>query len=91
MGKAKYNLSQKGDNKVKSEKNEENCDKPEASTFRTILPQILASTAKNFLLLDLGMAVAFPTIVIPALRGLKNVDMNETLSFSNTQASWFGE
>lgn len=37
------------------------------------------------------MAVAFPTIVIPALRGLKNYDNNETLSFTNAQASWFGE
>lgn len=89
MGKAKYNLNQNG-GKVKSEKDVAS-ETPEASTFRTILPQILASTAKNFLLLDLGMAVAFPTIVIPALRGLKNYDTNESLSFTNAQASWFGE
>ena len=60
MGKAKYNLNQNGSGKVKTEK-DVNSEKPEAGTFRTILPQILASTAKNFLLLDLGMAVAFPT------------------------------
>lgn len=64
--------------------------KPEAGKFRTILPQILASTAKNFLLLDLGMAVALPTIVIPALRGLKNRAPDEFLHFTPVQASWFG-
>ena len=52
------------------------------STFRRILPQILASSAKNLLLLDLGMAVSFPTIVIPALRGLKEHDNNDILSFT---------
>ncbi|XP_062561783.1 facilitated trehalose transporter Tret1-like [Armigeres subalbatus] len=64
--------------------------KPEAGKFRTVLPQILASTAKNFLLLDLGMAVALPTIVIPALRGLKNRAPDEFLHFTPVQASWFG-
>jgi hypothetical protein len=54
----------------------------EISTFRRILPQILASTAKNLLLLDLGMAISFPTIVIPALRGLKEHDNNDILSFT---------
>lgn len=63
----------------------------EVSAFRRILPQILASTAKNFLLLDLGMAVAFPTIVIPALRGIKNRAPDEFLHFTPQQASWFGE
>lgn len=61
------------------------------STFRKILPQILASTAKNLLLLDLGMAVSFPTIVIPALKGLKAHDNQDFLSFTDSQASWFGE
>lgn len=66
-------------------------EKPEAGTFRTILPQILASTAKNFLLFDLGLAVAFPTIVIPALRGtIENLGEPETLYFTEEQASWFG-
>jgi len=52
------------------------------STFRRILPQILASSAKNLLLLDLGMAISFPTIVIPALRGLKVHDNNDILAFT---------
>lgn len=54
--------------------------------------QILASTAKNFLLFDLGLSVVFPTIVIPALTGLaedKNPD--EFLHLSPSAASWFGE
>lgn len=61
----------------------------EVSAFRRILPQILASSAKNFLLLDLGMSIAFPTIVIPALRGLKNRDADEFLYLTDVQASWF--
>lgn len=56
----------------------------EISAFRRIMPQILASSAKNLLLLDLGLAVAFPTIVIPALRGLKEHDNNDILSFTPT-------
>lgn len=66
-------------------------NKKDVSTFRRILPQVLASSAKNFLLLDLGMSIAFPTIVIPALRGLKNRDENEFLWLSDVQASWFGK
>lgn len=64
---------------------------PEASAFRTILPQVLASSAKNLLLFDLGLSVAFPTIVIPVLRGLQT-DRNpdETLLFTAVQASWYG-
>lgn len=58
------------------------------SRFRQIIPQILASTAKNLLLLDLGMAVSFPTIVIPALRGLKAHDNSDFLTFTDSQASW---
>ena len=54
----------------------------EISSFRRILPQVLASTAKNLLLFDLGLAVAFPTIVIPALRGLKDHDKDEFLEFT---------
>lgn len=52
---------------------------------------MLASTIKNFLLLDLGLSVAFPTIVIPALTGLNsNVNPNEILQLTAVQASWLG-
>lgn len=64
---------------------------PAYSRFRTLLPQIIASTGKNLLLIDLGLAVAFPTIVIPALRGLQpERNPGETLHFTVAQASWFG-
>jgi hypothetical protein len=65
-------------------------EKQEVSTFRRLLPQILASSAKNLLLLDLGMSVAFPTILIPSLKGLKAHDNNDFLSITDVQASWFG-
>jgi len=48
--------------------------------------QVLASTAKNMLLLDLGMTISFPTIVIPRLR---NTD--DPLALNDEQASWFGK
>lgn len=54
----------------------------EISSFRRIIPQVLASSAKNLLLFDLGLAIAFPTIVIPALRGLKEHDTDSMLSFT---------
>lgn len=57
------------------------------SRFRTALPQILASTAKNLILMDLGMTIAFPTIVIPALLSNKT---GIGMSFSTSEASWFG-
>nr|XP_014290513.2 facilitated trehalose transporter Tret1-like [Halyomorpha halys] len=57
------------------------------SALRIALPQVLASTAKNMLLLDLGMTVAFSTIVIPALREGNDP---KGLSFTPEEASWFG-
>jgi hypothetical protein len=47
---------------------------------------VLASTAKNMLLLDLGMTVSFPTIVIPKLR-----DPAGPLVLNDEQISWFGK
>lgn len=61
------------------------------NTIFFIHSQILASSAKNLLLIDLGLAIAFPTIVIPALRGLQNEkNPDEFLEFSAVQASWYG-
>lgn len=61
-------------------------------TFLSLfLLQVIASTVKNFLLLDLGLSVAFPSIVIPALTGFPNeFNQNEQLSMSPSEASWFG-
>jgi hypothetical protein len=47
---------------------------------------VLASTAKNMILLDLGMTIAFPTIVIPKLHNTA-----DPLALNNEQTSWFGK
>lgn len=56
------------------------------SKFRTVLPQVIVTTINNFLLLDLSMMLAFPTLVIGDLYQ-KN---NGTLSLNDEQASWLG-
>lgn len=71
--------------------------------WKSYLSQIIASTIKNFLLFDLGLAVAFPTIVIPALQLKNPVFENgnhttvllddgspvETFHLTSAQISWF--
>lgn len=53
--------------------------------------KILACCAKNLLLLDLGMALGFATIVIPALSGQQpDRYPNEAIHFTPELASWFG-
>lgn len=62
------------------------------SNFRRFLPQVLATTVKNFLLLDLGLSIAFPGIIIPALTGIPNeYNKDEFLSMTPEQASWLGK
>ncbi|CAD7092819.1 unnamed protein product [Hermetia illucens] len=91
MGKASYNITTHDPNAKKQQPcNASTENKPEVGKFRRILPQILASTAKNFLLFDLGLSVAFPTIVIPALRRtIVSEHYVEPLHFSDGEASWF--
>lgn len=78
--------------KVNENDDVENIDAPvEVGKFRTVLPQVLAVTVKNFLLLDLGLSLAFPTIVIPALTGASSaLNPNEILFITAAQASWLG-
>ncbi|XP_014243234.1 facilitated trehalose transporter Tret1-like [Cimex lectularius] len=57
------------------------------SKWRRALPQVIASTIKNLLLLDLGMTIAFPTIAIPVLTDGSDP---EGIRFTVTDASWFG-
>lgn len=60
---------------------------------RQAIPQVLASCAKNMLLLDIGMTLAFPTVVIAALLGSKEHPREPDeygLAFDEWQASWFG-
>lgn len=93
MGKASYtiNENQKSSEKTNANGDKNTTPKPEAGKFRTLLPQILASSAKNLLLFDLGLSVAFPTIVIPALRRtIVDPAHAEPLFFTDSQASWFG-
>lgn len=56
------------------------------------LPQFLASSAKNFLIWNLGLILAFPSIVIPSLTGFSTaLNPDETLRITAAQASWLGK
>ncbi|RZF45766.1 hypothetical protein LSTR_LSTR012938 [Laodelphax striatellus] len=58
--------------------------------FRQALPQILATTAKNILLLGYGMTLGFPTIVIPNLAKASNSTTDPyNLTLTRDQISWF--
>lgn len=62
------------------------------TAFRRILPQFLASSAKNLLIFDIGLTMAFPSIVIPALTGINSAqNPNEWLHMTPVQASWLGK
>ncbi|XP_023948769.2 facilitated trehalose transporter Tret1-like [Bicyclus anynana] len=58
---------------------------PTVSRLRSITSQFIACLSSYLLLLDLGLAVNFSTIMMPALLNAK-----EGLSLTETQASWFG-
>uniref|UniRef100_A0A336M0F0 CSON014627 protein n=1 Tax=Culicoides sonorensis TaxID=179676 RepID=A0A336M0F0_CULSO len=64
-------------------------DYKEISAFRRILPQVFASAAQNLLILDLAMAMNFPTIAIPPLRGIRNREDDEVITFTEVHSSWF--
>ncbi|GLV41627.1 uncharacterized protein CBL_06856 [Carabus blaptoides fortunei] len=55
------------------------------NTMHAALPQVLAVSIKNVLLLGYGMTLGFPTIVIPALDG---DDAQESLVLTFEQISW---
>lgn len=48
--------------------------------------QFLATSAVYLNLFDMGMALGFPTIMLPALRSGE-----ESVMFNEGQASWFGK
>lgn len=61
------------------------------SPFRRILPQILACVAKSLILVDIGLALGFPTTLISALStadGESSTTSNH-LHFDKDQSSWF--
>ncbi|CAH0716177.1 unnamed protein product, partial [Brenthis ino] len=53
--------------------------------FRTALPQLLAVSVKNLLLLSYGMTLGFTTILIPAV---KDPIEGEVLHLENSEISW---
>lgn len=56
--------------------------------LQTALPQIIAVTIKNVLLLGYGMTLGFPTIVIPRVQG---GDSQESLVLNAEQVSWISK
>lgn len=60
------------------------------STFRSILPQILAVNVKNVLLFGYGMTLGFPTILIPAIMGGEGREstLDNKLHLSKEEISW---
>ncbi|CAG9859235.1 unnamed protein product [Phyllotreta striolata] len=64
----------------------ENNEKAQSS-FRESLPQILAVSIKNVLLLIHGMSLGFTTILIP---GVSGNDINEPILLGQEEISWIG-
>lgn len=52
-------------------------------------PQVLACSAKNLLIFEFGLSLAFPTILIGALKG--NNDTAGGLYVTPTDATWLGK
>lgn len=62
------------------------------SGFRRILPQVIATTIENLHVIEVGLILAMPAIIIAALSGIPNEpNRNESLSINGAQASWIGE
>ncbi|CAK1588770.1 unnamed protein product [Parnassius mnemosyne] len=55
--------------------------------LRTALPQIIAVSVKNLLLLGYGMTLGFPTILIPAVSQPRD---GEVLHLNASEVSWIG-
>lgn len=54
--------------------------------------QLIACSIKNILIVDGGITMAFPTIVIPALTGLNaQINPDEFMHITPVQASWLGK
>lgn len=58
------------------------------SSFRRILPQVLACVAKSLILVDIGLSLGFPTTLISALSS-SSPDDDDKLRFDKDQSSWF--
>lgn len=58
------------------------------TSAKAAMPQVLATMAKNLILIGYGMTLGFPTIVIP---NLQNAPPNATLSLTEEEISWFSK
>jgi hypothetical protein len=67
----------------------------ECLQFFIITLQVLATSAKNILLLGYGMTLGFPTIVIPSLQphhgNVTDLREKDSLTLSEEQISWFSK
>lgn len=53
--------------------------------------QVLACMAMNMIVFGLGLSIGFPTVAIPAFRGLQPEKYgDETILLSAVESSWFG-
>ncbi|CRL04016.1 CLUMA_CG017134, isoform A [Clunio marinus] len=58
------------------------------SELRGSLPQIIAVSIKNIILVGFGMTIGFPTVLIPALQQTTERKPSSDLSLNNSQISW---
>ncbi|KAL1491254.1 hypothetical protein ABEB36_011875 [Hypothenemus hampei] len=63
------------------------CEQSNINTLRQSLPQILAVSVKNVLLLAFGMSLGYPTVLIPSLSG---GNPQETIVLDRDAISWIG-
>ncbi|KAI5694364.1 hypothetical protein M8J75_015612 [Diaphorina citri] len=82
-------LSNNNNTKTKPDQNETSQDT--TRTFKSALPQILASSAKNMLLFTYGTTLGLPTIAIPVLSASDGDDRDPYLSLTRSQISWFSD
>lgn len=81
--------SKRKDFDVTKESEKTTTESEEISSFRRYLPQVIACSAKNLLIVDLGLAISFSTILISALSGLNpTLNPNETLSITPDESAW---
>ncbi|XP_031639263.1 facilitated trehalose transporter Tret1-like [Contarinia nasturtii] len=73
------------------EEKDESLQNPnEISTFRRVIPQVLASAAKSLIILNKGLYDGLAAIAIPSMLGIsQELNSDETISITSLQSSWF--
>lgn len=64
-----------------------NAHPPPKSSMRQALPQIIAASVKNVVLLSFGMTLGYPTILIPSFL---NANTTDSFTLNPEQISWIG-